>query len=389
MILHIDMDAFFASIELRENPALAGLPVVVGGSADKRGVVAAASYAARQYGIFSAMPMAKAIKLCPQLRILPVRMSLYARDSAHIREIFHRYTPQVEPLSLDEAFLDVAASERLFGPAEQIGRRIKQEIYDETGLIASVGVAPNKFLAKVASDLDKPDGFVCVAPGQETAFLDPLPIERLWGAGPVSQAALKDVGLAYIGDVRRCKPDELEALFGSQGRHFWNLAHGRDERDVVPYSQAKSISNETTFAQDIRDAERLQAWLMTLTEEVAQRLRHDGRLARTVQLKLRYRDFSTVTRRNTMAQATRRTDRIWQQAQHLLHSALCERNEPVRLIGIGVSGFQEHADTQADLFADPHIGRDSEVDQISDAISDRFGDALISRARTCIVRTKD
>ena len=254
MILHCDMDAFYASVEERDRPELVGHPVIVGGSPEKRGVVAAANYMARRYGVHSAMPAVTARRLCPAGIFLPPRISHYAEVSSQIQEIFGRFTSLVEPLSLDEAFLDVTGSEQLFGPAVQIGRRIKQAVREETQLVVSVGVAPNKFLAKIASDLQKPDGFVVVEPDQIQAFLDPLPVERLWGVGRQGSKVFQRLGIRTVGQLRQWPMETLTSHFGSQGEHLWQLAHGIDDRTVVPEREAKSISHETTFEQDIDDA---------------------------------------------------------------------------------------------------------------------------------------
>src|SRR5512136_2361752 len=247
MIIHADMDAFYASVEERDRPELVGKPVIVGGSPEKRGVVSAANYVARKYGVHSAMPAATARRLCPEGIFLPPRIGYYAEVSGQIREIFERFTPLVEPLSLDEAFLDVTGSEQLFGPAIEIGRQIKQAVREETRLIVSVGVAPNKFLAKIASDLKKPDALVVVEPGQVQEFLDPLPVERLWGVGKQSSKVFERLGIRTIAQLRQWPLDALQARFGSGGEHLWNLAHGRDDRPVEPQQEVKSISNETTF----------------------------------------------------------------------------------------------------------------------------------------------
>ena len=251
MIIHADMDAFYASVEERDRPELVGKPVIVGGSPEKRGVVSAANYVARKYGVHSAMPAVTARRLCPQGIYLPPRIDYYAEVSRQIRDIFERFTPLVEPLSLDEAFLDVTGSENLFGPAVEIGRQIKQAIRQELRLVVSVGVAPNKFLAKIASDLKKPDALVVVEPDKVQEFLDPLPVERLWGVGKQSSKVFQRLGIRTIGQLRQCPLDVLQARFGSSGEHLWNLAHGRDDRPVVPEREAKSISNETTFEHDI------------------------------------------------------------------------------------------------------------------------------------------
>lgn len=384
MIIHADMDAFFAAVEQREEPTLRGRPVAVGGSPEGRGVIAAASYEARRFGVRSAMPSASARQRCPELILLPVRLPLYAEASRRIQAIFARYTPLIEPLSLDEAFLDVTASERLFGPAADIARRIKREVRAELGLVVSVGVAPNKFLAKIASDLDKPDGFVEVAADGVQAFLDPLPLARLWGVGRVTEAALRGRGLHTIGDLRRARQADLRQWFGAHGAQLWRLAQGIDERPVVSEREAKSISHETTFAHDIDDPEILRAVLLDLTEQVAWRLRRRRRQGRTVQLKLRFDDFHTVTRAHTLSQATDSTHNLWQAAAALLTRELARGLPPLRLIGMGVSGLDagRHGARQGELFVDAPA-ESSPLDRLADDINARFGDKLLQRARAC------
>ena len=291
MILHVDMDAFYASVEEREKPALVGKPVIVGGTPDRRGVVCAANYVARQFGVHSAMPSATAHRLCPSAIFLPTRMDYYAQVSRQIREIFHRFTPLMEPLSLDEAFLDVTGSVGLFGTPVEIGRQIKREIQERLQLIASVGVAPNKFLAKIASDLEKPDGFVVIDPGSVQEFLDPLPVERLWGVGRQTGKLFERLHVRTIAQLRQLPPDVLHSHLGQHGEHLRQLAHGMDDRKVVPDREAKSISHETTFATDIADLNVLRAWLLELTEQVARRLRRHELRGRVVHLKVRFRRF--------------------------------------------------------------------------------------------------
>jgi DNA polymerase-4 len=380
MIIHADMDAFYAAVEQRERPELRGRPVIVGGTVEDRGVVAAASYEARRFGIHSAMPTAGALKRCPEVVLLPVRMSLYAAVSQQIHDIFARYTPLIEPLSLDEAFLDVSASRRLFGPALEIARRIKAEVREELGLVVSVGVAPNKFLAKIASDLDKPDGLREVPAAGVQAFLDPLPVSRLWGVGKVTEAQLRGRGLHTVGQLRHRPRAQLEQWFGSLGGHLWLLAHGRDERPVVSAREAKSISHETTFARDIGDAEVLRAVLLELTEQVAWRLRREAKRGRTVQLKLRCDDFTTLTRARSLRVPTDATQELWDTALALLERELAKGIRPLRLLGMGVSGFADEPGAQADLFAQPHA-RAVEVDQVADRIKARFGAHSLQRAR--------
>lgn len=381
MIIHVDMDAFYASVELRDRPELADQPVVVGGSAEGRGVVAAASYAARRYGIHSAMPMAQALKRCPHLVALPVRMHHYAEVSAQIRAIFERYTPLIEPLSLDEAFLDATASERLFGSSVAIGRRIKQDIRRELQLVASVGVAPNKFLAKVASDLEKPDGFTVVPPERVQAFLDPLPVSRLWGVGQATNQVLAAQGLHTIADLRRRGEAYLLEQFGRTGAHLWDLAHGVDERAVVPEREAKSISHETTFDRDIADAAALRDCLRHLTEAVAMRLRSSELMARTVFIKVRYHDFTTLSRSLTLRQPTDTTQTLWQAVASLFEQRLPKALPPVRLLGMGVSGLEAPAAEQGDLFAAETTAQQRRVDDVADRIRARFGAASLRRGR--------
>jgi len=383
MILHVDMDAFYASVEERDNPDLVGKPVIVGGTAEGRGVVCAANYVARQYGIHSAMPAITAVRLCPQGVFLPLRMDHYVQISREIREIFDGFTPLVEPLSLDEAFLDVSGCEGLFGPAPQIGRKIKEEIRSRVRLVASVGVAPNKFLAKMASDLKKPDGFVVVAPRGIHDFLDPLPIGRLWGVGKVSGKAFQKLGITTIGQLRQLPLTILESHFGKSGWHFWQLANGIDDRRVVPDREAKSISHETTFAEDIGQLDVLREWLMEQTEQVARRLRRHHLVGRTVQLKIRFQDFSTITRSQTLHEPTNITQEIWQAAAKLLTSRLPARRGPVRLLGVGVSGLESRSESQGDsrsLFDEGGREKQEKLDAVTDKIQERFGSTALGRA---------
>ena len=379
MILHCDMDAFYASVEERERPELVGHPVIVGGSPEKRGVVAAANYVARRYGIHSAMPAATARRLCPHGVFLPPRISYYAEVSRQIREIFERFTPLVEPLSLDEAFLDVTGSEQFFGSAAEIGQQIKQAVREETGLVVSVGVAPNKFLAKIASDLKKPDALVIVEPEQVEEFLDPLPVERLWGVGKQTSKVFERLGIRTIGQLRQWPIDVLESSFGSQGEYLWQLAHGIDNEPVVPEREAKSISHETTFEQDIDNLEVLRAWLVDLTEQVAWRLRRHELKGRTVQLKVRFADFSTITRSQTLSEPTDITHELWQAADDMLNHRLPPGHLPIRLIGMGVGGFMTGL-TQGLLFDQDQRTKQAGLDSATDRIRERFGSSAVRRA---------
>jgi DNA polymerase-4 len=380
MILHVDMDAFYASAEERDRPKLVGQPVIVGGTPEGRGVVAAANYVVRKFGVHSAMPTARALRLCPQAIVLPPRMDYYAEVSRQIRDIFDRYTPLVEPLSLDEAFLDITGSAGLFGPAPEIGRRIKQDIQRELRLVASVGVAPNKFLAKIASDLNKPDGFLVVEPGCIQEFLDPLPVGRLWGVGRVADSVLERLGIRTIGQLRGRPVELLRQHFGKAGGHLWELAHGIDDRRVVPDREAKSISHETTFATDIEDLEILRAWLLELTEQVARRLRRHQLRGRTVQLKVRFADFTTITRAQTLPEATNVTVELWQAADELLTQRLPKRRLEVRLLGMGVSGLDGSGQQQRTLFDDKGHRKQTQLDAAADQIREQYGPAGLARA---------
>ena len=377
-ILHVDMDAFYASVEIRDNPSLGGLPVVVGGDPEKRGVIAAASYAARKFGIHSAMPSITAVQLCPDLVFVPARHDLYAVVSQQIRGIFERYTPLVEPLALDEAFLDVTSSERLWGGGEHIGRLIKSNISTELGLTASVGVATNKFVAKLASDLDKPDGLVVIALDQIQSVLDPLPVTRIWGVGKAGGRQLEALGITTIRHLREQSASSLEKRFGAWGQHVWRLANGLDDRAVITDGEAKSISHETTFDQDIVEPEALTEVLLDLTEQVAARLRRHQRYAHTVQVKIRYGNFHTLTRAHTLRSGTNITREIWHTARTLLHRVLHEKPGPIRLLGITVTGLGDAHREQADLF-EPDRGKQRELDGVADSINQRFGPRAVHR----------
>jgi DNA polymerase-4 len=379
MILHVDMDAYYASVEERDDPRLVGKPVVVGGTAEGRGVVAAANYAARKFGVHSAMPAVTARRLCPQAVFLPVRMGHYAAVSRQIRAIFEQYTPLVEPLSLDEAFLDVTGSEHLFGGAAEIGRRIKDQIRREVGLAASVGVAPNKFLAKIASDVKKPDALVVVESDSVQVFLDPLPVSRIWGVGKVTDRTFERYGIRTIGQLRGVPRETLAMLFGDAGDHYWNLAHGIDGRSVVPDREAKSISHETTFAVDIDEMETLRAWLLELVEQVARRLRRHGLKGRTVELKVRFADFRTINRSQTLPEPSHATEELWRTAVEMLAKRLPKPHLPVRLLGMGMSGLDAQP-TQGLLFDAEERQKQGRLDDVADRIKERFGDGALTRA---------
>lgn len=378
-ILHVDMDAFYASIEEREHPELKGQPVIVGGRSDHRGVVSAANYAAREFGVHSAQPMKTARRLCPHGHYFPVRMDVYAEVSQSIQQIFRKYTPLVEPLSLDEAFLDVTGSELLFGTGQEIAVSIKEDIKEELNLIASVGIAPNKFLAKIASDAKKPDGLVLVKPSSIQDFLDPLPISRVWGIGKVANKRFANLGVRTVAQLRAIDSKLLGELFGEQGQHLWELSRGIDERPVVSERRAKSISRETTFSQDVTDREILKTVLTQLVEDVARRLRKNELRGKTIQLKIRYDDFSTFTRAVTVNQPTNITKEIEEAALLILKNRLPQRTLSIRLIGIGVTGFDNGPLQQRSLFDEADQQKNSRLDHVKDQIAQRFGTESLKR----------
>ncbi len=379
MILHVDMDAFYASVEERDDPSLAAKAVIVGGTAEGRGVVAAANYEARKFGVHSAMSAARAVRLCPHATFLRPRMDRYTEISRQVRSIFEEFTPLVEPLSLDEAFLDATGSEPLFGSSAEIGRQIKNRIRTDLHLVASVGVAPNKFLAKIASDLRKPDGFVFVEQAAVQEFLDPLPVGRIWGVGKVTGQVFDRLGIRTIGELRQLSLESLHQLFGSSGEHYWRLSRGLDERKVVPDREAKSISHETTFAEDIADSDELQAWLVELVEQVARRLRRHELKGRTVELKVRFADFHTITRSATLAEPTNITQELLVAGTELLRTKLPAGHSSIRLLGFGVKGFDDSGCSQRQLFDEPNRERQRQLDEVADQIAGKFGNAAICR----------
>lgn len=383
-ILHIDMDAFFASVEQRDDPSLRGKPVLVGGQS-RRGVVAAASYEARTFGARSAMPMAEALRLCPQAIVVPPRRGRYAEVSAHVFDIFRRHTPLVEGLAFDEAFLDVTASRELFGDAETIARRIKKTIFDETGLTASAGVAPCKFVAKIASDLKKPDGLVVVREGEVAAFLAPLPIERMWRVGKKAAPELRAAGLKTIGDIARAHPATLERILGSFGREAQQLARGEDDREVIADSDPKSIGAEETFEHDLFDIESLERHLLAQSSRVAMRLVEANLSARVVVVKLKYADFTLKTRRITLPEPVRDTQSIYKAARDLVRR-MPFPHKGVRLTGVAVADFEEGATLS--LFPDEQATKSRKVEEVRKQIADRFGNSGLTLATLLNTKSK-
>ena len=338
-ILHLDLDAFYASVEVLDHPDLSGKPVIVGGG-EKRGVVTAASYEARKYGVHSAQPVATARRLCPDGVFLPVRMGRYKEMSDRVFEIFRRFSPLVEALSIDEGFLDVTGTERLFGGALEVARKIKEAVASETGLTVSAGVAASKFVAKIASDMNKPDGLTVVPRGKEKEFLGPLPVGKLWGVGKVTETALHRMGVKTIGDLASVPAENLKKRFGKHGLHLHRLANGIDDREVEPEHEVKSIGHEDTYDEDIRDREAIGKELLSLAHRVSSRLRRKGFRGRTVTLKVKYHDFTQVTRAATLPSPTDDGATIYRTVIPLLKKTEAGRR-PVRLLGISVSHFGE------------------------------------------------
>ena len=380
MILHIDMDAFYASIEQRDDPNLRGRPVVVGGSA-KRGVVAAASYEARRFGIHSAMSGKRASELCPHAAFVKSRLDHYAHVGRQVRDIFLRYTPLVQPLSLDEAFLDVTGTLRLFGSAREIGMQIKALIQQELRLTASVGIAPLKFVAKIASDIHKPDGFTQVTADQIESFLDPLPVSRLWGVGRVGNQKLASLQLKTIGDIRRYDRSAMTDKFGNWGDHLWKLANGIDPRKVVPDRTAKQISHERTFIDDMDDQDMMRAVISHLSEQVTRRLRRNGRFARSVTVKYRCDDFRTFAQTRSFSQPTEATDPVFRTAMVLLNELKQKHPQPIRLLGVSVGNLTNEGTKQLDLFQSETDDQSQKaVDKVVDQLSDQIGTNSVYRA---------
>jgi len=375
-ILHVDMDAFFAAVEVLDDPSLRGKPVIVGGTPEGRGVVAAASYEARRFGVHSAMSAARAVKLCPTGVFLRGRHERYGEVSARIFALCRQFTPLVEPLSIDEAFLDVTGSVRLFGPAPEIGRALKNRIKEEIGLIASVGVAPNKFLAKLASDLDKPDGFFVFTRRDCRRILAELPVDRLWGVGKITHRKLRRLGIEKVADLLAHPVEELQAELGNLAEHLLELAVGHDERPVVPTQPAKSIGHEVTFSEDIGEGDRLREILDGLADKVGRRLRGAGQLARTVNLKARYGDFTTVTRAETMTEPTCSSIVIRDTARGLLARRLGRRGRPLRLIGVSVSNLVEPDHGPVELFPVTAPAPEDTLDRVMDRVHRKYGPVL-------------
>lgn len=371
-VIHLDLDAFFAAVEQRDSPELRGRPVLVGGHRE-RGVVCACSYEARRYGIRSAMPMAEALRRCPSATVLPVRMKRYRELSFQVFGIFSRFTDLIEPLSIDEAFLDVSACERLFGSPGLIANRIRSEVRTETGLTVSAGIAPNKFLAKLASDFGKPDGLVEVRPEAIDDFLLPLPLFRIYGVGEVTVGRLTSLGLRTVADLRQLSRNSLISMLGAQGEQLYRLCRGEDDRPVEPPGIIKSVGHEETFPRDVKKMEELQRELLSLCERVATRLRRGGLTGRRITLKVKYSDFVTVTRGKTVASGMDNAMMIYREGLGLLEKTEAGRR-PVRLVGVSLSLLEEEGSGQADLFEEQRRRRISALDRAVDRIRERYGE---------------
>ena len=377
----MDMDAFYAAVEVRDHPELKGKPVIVGGP-NRRGVVSTASYEARTFGVHSAMPMAQAMRQCPQAIVMPVRMDVYASVSDQIMAVLGEFSPLVEPLSLDEAFLDMTGTEALLGPAAAVGQRIKDRVRRKTQLTASVGIACNKFLAKLASDLEKPNGLTIVPRGSETAFIAPLPIKRLWGVGPKTASILEAAGLRTIGEVARAEPSRLRTVLGANlANHLIELSHAQDDRPVVPWHDPKSIGSERTLDQDIRGRQAVLPVLREQCERVAQRMRAEHLVAGAVRVKIRWsRTFRLATREASLRIPSDDSGTLFTTAASLLDKF--ELDEPIRLVGAAAADLRgTSAPQQGDLFEHSGAVKRSKLEHTLDAIRDRYGE-VIQRGKT-------
>jgi len=374
VIAHVDLDAFYASVEIRDNPELAHKPVVVGGSI-RRGVVTAASYEARKYGVHSAMPMARAVRLCPHLVVVKMRMGRYVEASEQFFEVLRRYSPTVEGLSMDEAFLDLTGTEALLGPPMDAVRRLRAEVRVKTRLAASAGIAPLKFAAKIATDLAKPDGQIEVKAEALQAFLDPLPVGRIFGVGPKTEAALRHAGIRLVRDLREARPECLQAL-GGEASVLVAFARGEDPRAVVGDRAARSVGAEETFEQDLEDFEDIETYLLGQAERVASRLRHAKLVAGGVTLKYKLNDFKLVTRQRTLEPPTGDGSALFAAVRALLYEHPPSR--PIRLCGVSAHALGPRP--QPTLFEEVE-GRRDRLNAALDSVRDKFGDRAITRAR--------
>jgi DNA polymerase-4 len=381
-ILHVDMDAFYASVEQRDDPALRGRPVIVGGTGG-RGVVAAASYEVRRFGVHSAMPVREALRRCPEAVCVPPRIGHYAAVSEQIFAVFHEFTPLVQGLSLDEAFLDVTASIGALGTAAHVAREIKRLVRERTELTASVGVAPNKLVAKIASDLGKPDGLVIVRPDEVRTLLDPLPIRRLFGLGAKTAPKVEALGIRTLGELRQASAARLRPIFGRYTERVQQRAAGIDDRPVVPDRDEKQISAEETFDSDIADHAKLRAEVVRLADQTCARLRARGLSAGCVTVKIRRGDFTTYTRQRRFEPPTQETRVVTSLATDLLDAWLvAQPRAALRLLGVGVSELAPA--TQLELFTAPQTEKDRQLDAAVDRIRERFGKVALTPASSLL-----
>lgn len=393
-ILHIDMDAFFAAVEQHDNPFYRGKPVIVGGDPKGRGVVSTCSYEARKFGVHSAMPIREAYARCPNGVFLPVRGERYAEVSRQIMGILADYTPLIEPISLDEAFLDLTGSEKIFGPVIEIAKKIISRIETEVGITASVGIAPNKFLAKLASDLQKPKGFVVIDKENVLHVLENLPVSKLWGVGPKTEEQLHQIGIKTIGMLWRVDPGILQSKFGEAGLDLYRLAHGLDDRPVETEGEAKSVGHEITFQTDTDDRNFLAGVLLWLSDQVARRLRRYNLKGRVITIKVRDSDFKTLTKRTTLPEGTDFEETIYREAFKLACAVQWGMSK-VRLIGVSVSGFTRNEPAQLELFSGegetvvslktPELEK---LHQAVDGLKERFGEDIITKGTILHIKEK-
>ncbi|MGM0381651.1 MAG: DNA polymerase IV [bacterium] len=378
-IMHVDMDAFFARVEKIDNPEIADKPVIVGGLSD-RGVVSTACYQAREYGIGSAMPMTEARRLCPEGEFLPVRGERYRQVSEKIFDILRSYTPKVETVSLDEAFMDISGVLGRYDSPRQPGGEIKNEIRNQTGLTCSVGIGPNKMIAKLASEENKPDGLLEVKEEEKGDFLEDIDIRSMWGVGKKTYQKIKQFEIETIGDLQECPLPELREELGDRAYVLKKRARGEDDSPVVTESETKSVSNETTFSEDLTDSKVLKKKLFQLTEKVSRRLREKELEGRTVTVKIRRGDYTTFTRSHTIKRPTSVTEKIWKVVNFLFDTEYEPDSRGVRLLGVGVENLQEKGQ-QEELFVDPEEENQKELNRLIDDLNSEYGDGTIKRGR--------
>ncbi len=380
VIMHVDMDAFYAAVEELDDPTLRGKPVIVGAKPkDGRGVVSTANYVARKFGLHSAQPISEAYRLCPEGIYLYPRFSRYKEISDKVFEILNTISPSVEPISIDEAFVDLTGTQRLLGDPVETGRRVKERILKTTGLVASIGIAPNKFLAKLASDHDKPNGFVVIEKDRVRQFLNKLPIRDLWGVGPSTEQALAKLGITTVEELSRTPIEVLKKRLGEHGESLWRLCRGIDDRPVSPGGGRKGISKETTYHKDVTDFDRKKSTLRYIADKLAARMRDKGISGRTITVKIRYTGWTTITRSDTLPNAISTSDEIYREALRL---ALPELEGSIRLLGIRMSNIAGEEVQQMPLFGRDEIDKTKRLERALDSIHDKFGDKSIDRAKS-------